>query len=676
LYFGAKQQPTAVAEVDNCPLPLPEAGSARAWEADVGVSPYSRVNTRTRNLFTAIPLAHVPMRGPDADIVLYHNSANVGAAAPPTTNMGFDLGPGWTPAHSDQIVFGVYDATVMYANGTRDVFTWNGTVYAPAHGVYDRLIPVDSLTWHVVHKDQSYHEFRNDGDAIRLVRFVDSAGLSSVPDYEDLDPNPSQTAVDWRFESVGRISNTVDPTHTGKVKFHYNAAGKLVRIEDEHAGAAEPPFATINDAGHIRDWNLTYHSLSGRLCKIENPNAHFMYFWYDSEGRITGMTEFRTALAQPDDPCAVTSPEPSWDAYVFDYDAQGRVVTVHDPDQLNDPDDGMTQHFDGNCGNLKVNTTYMDRRGSEWEYLYDGSQFGLFPDANLVRTRGPVVDSYTRRVFDIDRNVLSVMDAVDKVWTATFDGNGNRLTWTDPLDHGQTWEYDTLNNITAYVDAVGNRTEYHYDLLVYPDPYTPLHHSALLTSIVEPSTIDIETLAPSGPATTTLYYGGSGDLLRSVTDPLGVVTRFEYDPWGQVTLYTEGDVPSQTAGGSVPGYSQSSRSDSAGRPVTSGEGYNLHDPGGNQSGSGCIPRGRDRGVGFRMARRIPHASEFALVLESGRQLHDRYVFTEGRAPRAADGDWQYRIGQREPDLRQHLRHPRSNHGTGRGRGVEHSIVRL
>ena len=63
--------------------PLPEPGFPRPWEVGIGVSTYSTANTANGNLITAIPIIGWSGVGPDIEMVLYHNSANV--------NSDFDL---------------------------------------------------------------------------------------------------------------------------------------------------------------------------------------------------------------------------------------------------------------------------------------------------------------------------------------------------------------------------------------------------------------------------------------------------------------------------------------------------------------------------------------------------------------------------------------------------------
>jgi len=55
LYVG-QEPPLAHADPPVCTPPALEPGPGRPWEASVGVSTYSSVNTRNGNVFTAIPI--------------------------------------------------------------------------------------------------------------------------------------------------------------------------------------------------------------------------------------------------------------------------------------------------------------------------------------------------------------------------------------------------------------------------------------------------------------------------------------------------------------------------------------------------------------------------------------------------------------------------------------------
>ncbi|MFQ5494978.1 MAG: hypothetical protein ACE5EX_06315, partial [Phycisphaerae bacterium] len=110
----------------NCPPPpVPQAGAARPWEVGVPVSTYSTWNSRSGNVFTALPTAAWSGRGPGLSMVLFHNAASVSQPDEErTAGMGFDLGPGWTTSYSAHLLFPDADTVIVVDDdGTRDVYT-------------------------------------------------------------------------------------------------------------------------------------------------------------------------------------------------------------------------------------------------------------------------------------------------------------------------------------------------------------------------------------------------------------------------------------------------------------------------------------------------------------------------------------------------------------------------
>jgi len=165
--FFPKQQTAQAILCTSCNAHVPEPGPARPWEVDIPVSTYSRVNTRNGNLFTAIPIVSWSGRGPDMNMMLYHNSANVGVTDTYASATGFSVGDGWSISYSDHLLFSdyPYTITVVAADGTKDVFTQNGANWDAPLGVHDRLEPTPAPghpdLWRLTHKNQSYHEFSN-----------------------------------------------------------------------------------------------------------------------------------------------------------------------------------------------------------------------------------------------------------------------------------------------------------------------------------------------------------------------------------------------------------------------------------------------------------------------------------------------------------------------------------
>jgi hypothetical protein len=241
------------------PTLLPQPGPARPWEAQVNVSTYSSVNTRNGNVFTAIPIVSWSGRGPDMNMMLYHNSAAV-ADTSFAQAVGFNLGPGWSMAYSDHLRLNELPnkVTVVAANGTKNVFSWNSyhqRWYPPA-GIHDELTQdaENPWIWKLKHKDQSFHEFStlvisNEDGIARLKRVVDATGNAALLSYDAVGTYPQLTP---RLKSVlagGRPLNFAfgEPGPD---------AGLLLDLVDP---LEEPPCLQPPCPLHERRWTLKYY---------------------------------------------------------------------------------------------------------------------------------------------------------------------------------------------------------------------------------------------------------------------------------------------------------------------------------------------------------------------------------------------------------------------------------
>jgi len=421
--FPKEQAAQAAIECEACGTHPPEPGPGRSWEVDIPVSTYSRVNTRHGNLFTAIPIVSWSGRGPDMNMMLYHNSANAISGYSIADVVGFDLGPGWSLSYSDHLRFDVYPnptrVTVVADDGTRDVFTWNGTIWVPHWGVHDQLTEVSTNVWQLKHKDQSYHEFEHLGSSLfaRLKRVVDA------------------TDKEIRVTYVSGILQEIKDASQRNLKFVLSTTtGRLNWIEDP-IESNEPSGSTLE----TRYWTFSYTS-TGPLERIHDYRMnHDNSFYYSPDGRLLFVTD---TYSQTGDPAV-------W--YTYGYDSGGRLNYVLDPVG------GLTQGFTYTCEkcpygsqgqfwSLDLYTDYTDRRGNLWRYHFWVEQGVSVPTAYLRDIWSPT----TQRtfVYDGDRNLLRYCDrpsGVFNCWNSSYDSQGNRLTLTDPLGHVQNWTYDAFN---------------------------------------------------------------------------------------------------------------------------------------------------------------------------------------------------------------------------------------
>jgi len=137
MFLTPRPQSVVEATLDNCSDPAPKAGPARPWEAQIQVSTYCAVNTRTRNLFCAIPIVGWGGNGPDMNMALYYNSGSV----PANPHVGFSLGTGWSLSYTDHLIMspsgGPYTSiTHVSDEGTQNTYTLSGDDWiAPGRGL-------------------------------------------------------------------------------------------------------------------------------------------------------------------------------------------------------------------------------------------------------------------------------------------------------------------------------------------------------------------------------------------------------------------------------------------------------------------------------------------------------------------------------------------------------------
>ncbi|MCP4591122.1 MAG: RHS repeat protein, partial [bacterium] len=484
-------------------------GSPRAWEAGMGVGTATSVNLRNGNLLTAIPLLGWSGRGPSLTVGLYHNSAGINEDN--STGPGFDMGPGWTISYGGFIMVHDEDAIVVDSDGTRSWFNFDGQQWNGDPGDFRRLEDLGS-GWRITHRDQTYQEYGNSG---RMIKVVDASG-NELTIHRD-----SQNG--WRIDSIEDASGRT-------VTFGYDGADRLT---------------TITDDGLTRSWTLAYDAGSGRLSEIRDPmygshpSPHFWGFGYDDDGRIVSLAD------------------KEGDAFTYTY-SQGKLSRAYDPGALSSQYQRwqFSSFKEGSdpFTNYRGKTRYTDRRGHVWTLIFDNAN-------NLIEFSNPFSQA-TQLTYGANHLLDRHTDPMGRWWEYVHDAAGNVTSITDQYSRAVHWTYDSLNNVTSHTDAAGN---------TWYAEYTDVDNPTAITAVREPPA------SPGGPeaVTTASYFDASftppdlpagawDGLIDTVTDPLGVTTRWEYDQWGQVNKYVEGGSAAR-AGGMTMNY----ESNSAGWPLGS-----------------------------------------------------------------------------------------------------------
>lgn len=348
-----------------------------------------------------------------------------------------------------------------------------------------------------------------------------------------------------RVNALGQVEDIEQPEVDGSVdpiRHFYNAQGKLVRVERPRGELADPKLAgdvivdvyrwtplghlqcvTIADnTSQFRVWEFQ-SDWEGRVVVAKDPAGCKTKTIYDERGLVLGALdnyespeELTTRSTYDRAGRLVREDDPAGDVRLFDYDAWGRLFQTTDPNGTMTvlsygPFDLLTEEIvagdpgDGPPRVLQRTLWDHDARGRLLRRI--AFVFEDDPDAAI-----PLVTNYWR---DADGLCREVHDPSGTI-VHQHDGLGRLTRTTDPHGNVTRTDYGPDGRPLRLTDEDQG------------DPpmvrWTELHHDARGRLVT--------TLRPDGPVLTQRW--DARDLLVELTDALGVVTRREYGPLGEL----------------------------------------------------------------------------------------------------------------------------------------------
>ena len=289
--------------------------------------------------------------------------------------------------------------------------------------------------------------------------------------------------------------------------------GKEVTFQRDARGRIEQIFDPMGE-----EIVYDYDAVTGDLIGVTDREENRTTFEYEEPTRVHYLTGIDDPLGQ--------------DAVRNEYDELGRLQRILDVngeavELVYDPDNS-TQ-------------TVKDVFGYETFYEYDER-------GNILQEVDPV-GLKTVRTYDDDNNLLTetviTPESGPDGWTTewTYDGNGNQLTKKDELGNITRWRYNQWGQMLSETDPLGNTTSYSYD--GWGNEVT---RTNALGDVALESTFDLRgnliAIADTDGKTTQFDFDQFGNMTRMV-DALGHETTYIYDANGnrltETTIVTTSD---------------------------------------------------------------------------------------------------------------------------------------
>jgi RHS repeat-associated protein len=507
---GAKAQDTVLVYLDNTDrgsethfgsVPFDLQGG---WKLGVNVA--SGEGNLSRDFFS------ISSYGPAQALSLIYNSND--------TSTSGKFGVGWSSNLTQHLSFESGFIVWHEADGSLVPFGQVGGYWAPIAGHYETLSSAAGSCGQAESQcriklpDQSSLTFEGSGSG-RLLAITDRFGNS--------------LSLSW--SSDGSSATATDASNRA-TSISVNANNEITSVTDS--------------AGRV--WGFAYGSscASNQLCTITDDAGNVTTFAYDGSGRLSSID--RTLKQVGQDPTDI-----KWSiAY-----SAGKVVSVTDPYGASfDPVESTSLSYA--TGETTV-VQPRDPSGSSatpatGTTVYDFDSHGWVTTVTRWTAEGTVGPGYeTVTTYDADGNIQEADVDVDLSGTVAktkYEWSAGNLTKeTDPMGIVTTYTYDPATNDVLSKTVSGNAGD------PKPTEITQLLYDTaghLCRRIENPVGTDVEALqnpcadsladaesrADENVDTRFSYYSTT-NLLETETDPLGIVTYYSYDTYGNKTSETE-----------------------------------------------------------------------------------------------------------------------------------------
>jgi RHS repeat-associated protein len=318
-------------------------------------------------------------------------------------------------------------------------------------------------------------------------------------------------------------SNQYDVTTRDQRVFHFDSSGKLTQIKPRFLPATTLAYTggnltSITDSAG-RTINLTY---TGSLIqRVTLPDNRYVEYGYTS-GRLTSVVDARG--------------EP----WTLDYDSNGRLESIEDP----------LDHFQ--LQNVVYDaqgrvTSEENGAGDTIGYAYQTTSDGNDLTTVSIPGRGDWV--YTHR----NNMLFEITDPLERTTAYEYDWAGHRTKVTDPRgdkrrfkfkagnlkrEHVDGLDYTILRTFNATNDLVTEEDGRHHTTTnAYASTSNADYQAGQLKTVTDREN-GVTTFKYWTPTSTPTPPASNVGLLKSVTDPRGKTTLYDYDLKGNLNKVT------------------------------------------------------------------------------------------------------------------------------------------
>ncbi|MEU4475645.1 DUF6531 domain-containing protein, partial [Micromonospora sp. NPDC023888] len=357
-----------------------------------------------------------------------------------------------------------------------------------------------------------------EGDPVRVLPLVAVA-----------DRNGHRIDVDWRDGAVTEIRHSggyriaVDTLH-GQV-----AALSLLDAESSGDARTLVRFG-YDEGGHLAEvingsglpLRFAYDD-DGRLVRWQDRNEQEYRYTYDEQGRCVAATGSGGYLSAR-----------------LHYNPADRVTTVTDSlghaTAYELTERGQTERTTDALGNVKTFTwDGFDRKLSEADALGRTTRWSYDDDGNLVEVNRPDGSRATAAYNDLGQPVV-VTDVDGAVWRREYDERGNLTMVTDPIGAATHYRYDDNGHLSEVIDALGNTLLVTTDPAGLISQVT--EPTGAVTSYRRDSAGRVSEVTDPLGGTTRLGWTLEGRLAWR-RSPDGVSEEWTYDPEGNLITHTD-----------------------------------------------------------------------------------------------------------------------------------------